>query len=79
MWELIFLMAIMKLPILYLCGVVWWAVRAQPLPPEPVPVSVAIGSAPPLDCRWRGRRRPGRRGPTGPARRGAPRRARSAR
>jgi hypothetical protein len=33
--ELIFMMLILKLPILYLCGVVWYAIRADPKPPEP--------------------------------------------
>jgi hypothetical protein len=42
-WELIFLMVILKIPIVYLCWVVWWAVKAKPLPEEgaalqPVPV-----------------------------------------
>jgi hypothetical protein len=61
-WELIFLMFVMKLPILYLIGVVWWAVRAAPDPyepaalvpavlplsPRPTPVGVGV-------CPWRGR------------------------
>jgi hypothetical protein len=33
--EIIFLMLVLKLPILYLIGVVWWAVRAEAPPPEP--------------------------------------------
>jgi hypothetical protein len=33
--EIVFLMLVLKLPILYLIGVVWWAVRAEPQPPEP--------------------------------------------
>jgi hypothetical protein len=33
-WEFIFLMVILKIPILYLCAVVWWAVRAEPKPLE---------------------------------------------
>ncbi len=32
MWELIWLMVIMKIPILYLCWVVWWAIKAEPEP-----------------------------------------------
>jgi hypothetical protein len=28
MWELIFMMLILKLPIVYLCLVVYWAARA---------------------------------------------------
>jgi hypothetical protein len=42
-WELIFLMVIMKIPIVYLCWVVYWAIKSKPLPEEgaalqPVPV-----------------------------------------
>jgi hypothetical protein len=33
-WELIFLMVIMKIPILYLCWVVWWAIKSEPRPEE---------------------------------------------
>ncbi|MBA2358259.1 MAG: hypothetical protein H0V84_07530 [Actinobacteria bacterium] len=57
MWELIFLMAIMKIPIVYLCAVVWWAVRAVPPPPEPAIVPVEPVSGPELDA---GRARPPR-------------------
>ena len=32
--EIIFMMVILKLPIVYLCLVVWWAVRAEPRPPQ---------------------------------------------
>jgi hypothetical protein len=35
MWELIFMMLILKSPIVYLCLVVYWAVKAEPKPPEP--------------------------------------------
>ena len=38
MWELIWLMVIMKIPILYLCWVVYWAVKAEPRPEEPATV-----------------------------------------
>jgi hypothetical protein len=33
-WELIFMMVILKIPIAYLCCVVYWAVKAEPKPPE---------------------------------------------
>jgi hypothetical protein len=29
-WELVFMMLVLKLPIAYLCAVVWWAIRAEP-------------------------------------------------
>jgi hypothetical protein len=31
-WELIFLMVILKIPIAYLCWVVYWAIKAEPQP-----------------------------------------------
>jgi hypothetical protein len=76
--EIIFLMLVLKLPILYLIGVVWWAVRAEPHPAEPAPLLVpATDDLPP---RFRGRsgpRRPRRGGPheRGRARRRAARTA----
>jgi hypothetical protein len=29
-WEAIFLLLILKIPLVYLCIVVWWAIRAEP-------------------------------------------------
>jgi len=61
-WELVFMMFVLKLPIVYLIGVVWWAVRATPDPYEP---AVLVRAAPPsprpgTPCDWtaRARRRP---------------------
>jgi hypothetical protein len=31
-WELIFMMLILKIPIAYLCFVVWYAIKAEPEP-----------------------------------------------
>ena len=28
------MLVILKIPVVYLCFVVWWAVRAEPAPPE---------------------------------------------
>jgi hypothetical protein len=33
MWELVVFMVLLKIPIAYLCAVVWYAVRATPNPP----------------------------------------------
>jgi hypothetical protein len=58
-WELIWMLVILKIPVIYVCLVVWWAVRAKPAPLEP-----AIRTVPgELDPRpgWRFVRRP--RGP----------------
>jgi hypothetical protein len=30
MWELIFFMLVLKIPLVYLCWVVWWAIKAVP-------------------------------------------------
>ena len=32
-WEVIFLLVILKIPIIYLCCVVWYAIKAEPKPP----------------------------------------------
>jgi len=31
-FELIFLLVILKIPVAYMCFVIWWAVRANPRP-----------------------------------------------
>ena len=69
-WELIFLMLVLKIPIVYLCLVVWWAIKA-----EPRPLEGAARLVEPIDPRPKPHRRlgprlgPRRRGPRGgPAR-----------
>jgi hypothetical protein len=60
-WELIFMMFVLKLPIAYLIGVVWWAIRAAPDPYEPATlVPAEPGPEPMRPCTWREhhRRRP---------------------
>jgi hypothetical protein len=58
-WELIFLMVILKIPIVYLCWVVWWAVKSKPVPEEPAALQrVPITPRPWDDPRRRPRRRP---------------------
>jgi len=39
-WEAIFLLVILKTPVIYLGCVVWWAIRAEPTPPEPLEPSL---------------------------------------
>jgi hypothetical protein len=29
-WELIFMLVILKIPVIYLAWVVWWAIKAEP-------------------------------------------------
>lgn len=41
-WEALFLLVILKIPVVYLCVVVWWAIGAEPTnepPMAPVPVT----------------------------------------
>ena len=72
MWELVFLMVIMKIPVAYLCVVVWWAIKAEPRPLDGAAL-LAVAPAPPprpWPFRRRGDARPPRGGPHGaPARR----------
>jgi hypothetical protein len=70
-WEFVFMMLILKIPIVYLGLVVYWAVKAEPEPPEPALLPVV---APELEPRppWRPqlRRRRPRTGPHGSPARG---------
>jgi hypothetical protein len=61
-WELIWLMVIMKIPILYLCWVVYWAIKSEPRGEEPVAALTGSGDEP---SGWHPRRRPRRSGPHG--------------
>jgi hypothetical protein len=47
-WELVFMMIVLKIPIVYLCAVVYWAIRAEPEPDEGAPVR-AVPTDP---CPW---------------------------
>src|SRR3954467_8228949 len=69
-WELIFMMVILKIPIAYLCFVVYWAVKAEPKPPEQVRAA-SQAEGPDRKAPWspHSRRPRPRRGPErGPAR-----------
>jgi hypothetical protein len=44
--ELLFMMLILKLPILYLAGVCYWAIKAEPKPLEGARVSVPAAPRP---------------------------------
>jgi len=61
----IFLMFVLKAPILMLLYLVWWAIKAEPVPDEPR-IDDDGGSKHPHDRHPRSRRpRPPRRGPHG--------------
>jgi hypothetical protein len=62
MWvEVLFMMVILKIPVVYLCLVVWWAVRAVPQPLEGAAAPARLPK-PDEPCSWRRPRRPGPRG-----------------
>jgi hypothetical protein len=75
LFEVLFMMVILKIPIVYLCAVVWWAWRAEPTPPEEAR-TLAVPLEPEPPAPWFARRLfgrgPRRSGPRG----GAPRRYR---
>ena len=63
LWELIFIMVVLKVPIAYLCSVVWYAIKAEPRGRGgPAGVQVLPDSPPPGSDRLqrRSRRRPPR-------------------
>lgn len=59
--ELVFMMVILKIPVVYLCVVVYWAIRAEPRPLEGAPAAARV--PPPRPCPWSSRPRAGRPAP----------------
>ena len=54
-FEIIFMLVILKIPIVYICVVAWWAIKAEPLPDEPTE-AVVVEDTPPADGQpWRRR------------------------
>jgi hypothetical protein len=68
-WEAIFLLVILKIPVIYVGWVVWWAIRAEPRPEEGAAVTASLGPEDPHAGRRRWRPplapRPRRGGPHG--------------
>ena len=59
LWEAVFLLLVLKIPLVYMCLVVWWAIRAEPRDEQPAAVpAVTDTSSPPPS--------PGAPAPTGP-------------
>ncbi|HWG56977.1 MAG TPA: hypothetical protein VNT58_10695 [Gaiellaceae bacterium] len=55
LWELLFMLVILKIPVFYLCAIVWWAIRAEPRPLEG---AIAVAAPEPVSpCDWRDRSR----------------------
>jgi hypothetical protein len=42
-WEIVFLMVILKIPIVYLCAVIYYAIKAEPRPEEGAAVTAELG------------------------------------
>ena len=59
------MLVVLKLPVLYLCGVVWWAIRAEPRPLEGAGRAVEPLDGPPYGHRRSRRPRGSRGGPHG--------------
>ena len=77
--ELVFLMVILKIPIVYLCCVVYHAIKSEPHKGEPEAVRVRVSPEDPPGSDWirrRSRRRPWR--PHGGPARGYARTSRAA-
>jgi len=56
-WEAVFMLVVLKIPMIYLGVVVWWAIRAEPAPGgEEEPVRAFVPLTP---CSWDGSRRRG--------------------
>src|SRR4051794_25995756 len=67
-WELVFLMVILKIPIAYLIGVIWYAIKAKPLPGAGAGITAQVGPEPTDGGRFRPRRLGGPRPHGGPTR-----------
>ena len=69
------MLVILKIPVVYLCAVVWWAIRAEPEAPQGARSLVPLPREP--GCDWRPRSTALRRGPLprigGPSGRRTPR------
>jgi hypothetical protein len=63
-WEIIFMLVILKIPIIYLCVVIWWAIKAEPSHPDLGEPAVVADTPPAGGSPWR--RRPARPRPTRP-------------
>ena len=70
-WELIWMLVILKIPVVYLCLVVWWAIRSEPRPLEPAMKTARVEPEPPPGWRFSPARPPRpARGPHGSPTRG---------
>jgi hypothetical protein len=77
-WEAVFMLVLLKIPIVYLALVVWWAIKAEPRDQRPAAL-VSVSDTPPSGPGWSSgdRVRSTGRDPRTPTRSG-PRRSRAA-
>jgi hypothetical protein len=54
-WETFFMLVVLKIPIVYLCIVVWWAIKAAPEAPPADGDGVVVTVPPETPCGWRAR------------------------
>jgi hypothetical protein len=54
------MLVLLKIPLVYLCMVVWWAIRAEPRDEQPT-VGVRVSDTPPSAPVWTRSQKPGRR------------------
>jgi hypothetical protein len=67
LWEAVFLLLVLKIPIVYMCLVVWWAIRKEPSDEQPATVAAVTDTpSPPQPPTAPGPIRP--RSPRGPSR-----------
>jgi hypothetical protein len=69
-WEIVFMLVLLKIPLVYLCMVVWWAIRAEPRDEQPA-APVRVTDTPDGDAPVHRRRTPPRGGRPGGRRRGS--------
>jgi hypothetical protein len=62
-WEAIFLLAVLKIPMVYVCAVAWYAIRAEPKPYDGLEPAAVV---PPPETDPRPGARLGRRRPRRP-------------
>ena len=60
-WEAVFMLVLLKIPIVYLCMVVWWAIRAEPRDEQPA-ARVPVSDTPDTPPGWTRPPTPRRRG-----------------
>jgi hypothetical protein len=68
-WEIVFMLVLLKIPMIYICVVIWWAIKAEPTPTD-LDQAPVVDDTPPPGGPPRRRSRPHRR----PLRPHAPRR-----